>query len=171
LNKKKFILLKNNKMNFDTLLNFWFDKGKSFNKKWFDKSIDTYIIDNFMDLYNTVCNSDVNDLKKTEELCFGSIIVLDQLTRNIHRGTDKIYENDMKALELSNYYMRNYIKSDIELQYLIFILFPYRHYRKVESLNYVLSVLDEYKKLHFDYDKILMDKFYNKTLEEIKKIE
>jgi uncharacterized protein (DUF924 family) len=158
-------------MNFDNLINFWFDKGKYYNKKWFDKSIDTYIINNFMDLYNKVCNFDINELKLNEKTCFGSIIVFDQLTRNIHRGTDRIYENDIKALELANYYMKNYIKGDIELQYLIFILFPYRHNRKIESLKYVISVLDEYIEINNEYDKILMFSFYNRTLIEIKKIE
>lgn len=155
----------------DKLISFWFDKGDCFNKKWFDKSIDEYINIHFKDLFFEINKCDINDLKITEKLCFGSILIFDQLTRHIYRGTDNIYENDMKALELSNYYMINYIKNDIKLSKLIFILFPYRHHKKVESLKYVIMILDEYKKIHNDYDRILMDKFYNKTIEELKKLE
>jgi uncharacterized protein (DUF924 family) len=152
----------------NNLILYWFDKGDCFNKKWFDKSIDEYININFKNLFFEINKCDINDLKKTEELCFGSILIFDQLSRHIYRGTSKIYENDNKALELSNYYMINYIKSDIKLSKLVFILFPYRHNRSKESLEYVKLVLDEYKLLNTDYDMNLMNKFYNKTLDELK---
>jgi uncharacterized protein (DUF924 family) len=155
----------------DKLISFWFDKGDCFNKKWFNKSIDEYINIHFKNLFFEINKCDINDLKKTEELCFGSILIFDQLTRHIYRGTNNIYKNDIKALELSNYYMKTYIKRDIKLSKLIFILFPYRHNREVESLKYVIMILEEYKQLHKDYDNILMEKFYKKTLEELKKIE
>ena len=154
----------------NNLISFWFDKGDCFNKKWVDKSIDNYIEVHFKELFFEINKCDINDLKKTEELCFGSILIFDQITRHIYRGTERIRENDIKAIELSEYYMMNYISIDIKLSKLVFILFPYRHNRSKESIEYVKLVLDEYKKLHNNYDEILMTKFYNMTLKELKNI-
>ena len=72
------------------LLNFWFPDNK-FQKFWFSNKYDEFIKYNYEGLINyTKLNITYNN---PDEL-LSIIILFDQFTRNIYRGTNRMYENE-----------------------------------------------------------------------------
>jgi len=79
------------------VLGFWFDKlGR---KQWFvrDEAIDAECRDRFAPLIDEINSRPVEDAVSSPNHALASIIVLDQFTRNIHRGTPRAFAYDELA--------------------------------------------------------------------------
>ena len=142
------------------ILEFWFP-NKEFNKFWFDKSKDRFIIQNFKDRLVKLEKNDIFGLFASNEVILQNIILLDQFSRSIYRDNpEKIKENDIKALQLSEYFFENRDWKNIELNHIIFYLMPYRHTFKKEYYHRIFEILNYFKK---ENNSKLFEKFYNVT--------
>jgi len=87
-------------MYFD-VLNFWFnDIDKS---KWWIKDIefDQFIKEKFLDIFVAASNCELYQWRQTAKGRLAEIIVLDQFSRNIFRGTARSFAADPLALALA----------------------------------------------------------------------
>ena len=83
------------------VLRFWFDEvGKD---RWFtkDDALDKEIARRFDEPRKSVLASDAAGWRGGVETITAAILLLDQFSRNIHRGSAKAFEADPLALELA----------------------------------------------------------------------
>jgi uncharacterized protein (DUF924 family) len=94
----------------DDVLSFWLgDPAKDHDtfmqkiRRWFgtDKALDAEIRSRFGDAVQKARDGALDDWAKTPRGRLALIILLDQFTRNLHRGTPRSYENDARALVLA----------------------------------------------------------------------
>jgi tRNA(Ile)-lysidine synthetase-like protein len=99
---------------------------------------------------------------ETNESVLSSIIVLDQFSRSIYRGTSDIYKNDERAFSLAKRLIDCGYDLEIPLSYRIFIMMPYRHQKDSDLLDFILKKLEDYK--NELGDSPLLKRFRNATL-------
>jgi len=146
----------------DDIIPFWFPNDK-FQKFWFDKSVDEYIIDKYTNILKNKenINIDISKLDITELLQY--IILFDQFSRHIYRNSNP-EKNDNIALELSNYFINNYDYKKIKFNYLVFYLMPLRHSNNINKYKIIIQILEDIK-LSLDNNFIeLYNKFYKTTI-------
>ena len=81
----------------DALLEFWFAQPK---EKLFkaDPEFDEELRRRFGSLHEAAAIGALDDWRESPRGCLALIILLDQLTRNFHRGSPQSYDNDARAL-------------------------------------------------------------------------
>lgn len=148
------------------ILEFWFPNNE-FNKFWFDKSKDEFIILNFKDRLIKLENSRIN-FNLSDKVILENIILLDQFSRSIYRNNlTKVKENDIKALALTEYFFENRDWKNIKFNHIIFYLMPYRHTFNKEYYNKTFEILNYFKK---ENNSKLFEKFYSVTLKIYKSL-
>ena len=166
-------------MDYEEIINYWFDNNKyvdSYRKLWFevDEFNDKYIRDNFKKLLEIAENRGLEEWKSKEKSLLALIILLDQFSRNIYRGSSDMYKNDEYAVELSNEFIKKYNFFELPLTHQIFILMPYRHSENLQNQEFVLDMIQKLEKQYEnsnDATKELLKKFKNASLISYKKIE
>lgn len=84
----------------EDILNFWFsDEVKP---KWFvkDSDFDNEIKEKFLSLYEQAVAGKLDSWSETANGALALVILLDQFSRNLHRGSPKSYAADAKAAGL-----------------------------------------------------------------------
>lgn len=83
------------------VLNFWFNELTP--KDWYsgDASVDTKISDRFVELHIRVAANEYWRSRTSSDGFLAEVIVLDQFSRNMFRGTPKAFAYDGQALLLS----------------------------------------------------------------------
>lgn len=152
------------------ILKFWFPNNE-YQEKWFDGSVDHYILENYSDILKDASDGKYDSWIKHMYERIALIIVLDQFTRNIYRGTEKIRDNDKKALEISKQILENNEDVLYPISLRIFILLPYRHARKTNLLDYVMKKINEYSKEELSRSDItILKRFKNATISDYSKV-
>ncbi len=132
------------------ILKFWFGEDyqswpdKTISKNWFMGGVDfdTAIADNFLGLIETLLTEEL-EYPTTSERLLASILLLDQFTRNIFRGTAKAFSGDDKALELAKFALKqNYYKS-IPAHQKIFLTMPYEHSENIAEQLTCLQLFED----------------------------
>ena len=83
------------------VLRFWFDElGR---KAWFvkDAAIDAQIRDRFAPLIDQLAAQPVDEAVTSADRALATVIVLDQFTRNVFRGTARAFATDALALDIA----------------------------------------------------------------------
>ncbi|WP_448503110.1 DUF924 family protein [Sphingomonas sp.] len=83
------------------VLAFWFDEVSAEQRFVRDEALDARIAERFGDLRDDVYRSRAVAWRTTPDATFAAIILLDQFSRNIHRGTERAFEADPLALALA----------------------------------------------------------------------
>ncbi len=142
------------------ILNFWFegitdetpiDKNGNPFKKWFakDTKFDAEIHARFADDLVRAQNGHYRSWDKTSDGRLALVILFDQFSRNLHRGTPKMFENDPYALNLSLRSIKEGMDKQLFLIYRIFLYMPLMHSEEREdqeiSLKYFAGLINESK--------------------------
>jgi len=146
-------------MSYTKILDFWFPNTE-YQSFWFDKSVDKYICDNYLEILNNIENPDSELYQEWNKKLLGKlaiIIVLDQFTRNIYRDSEYKYKNDKSALNLALDMINKKLDIILPLNYRVFILMPLRHTKSSDMLDIVVRKIKQYQE-EFKNNKIL-DKF------------
>ncbi len=130
------------------ILDYWFPND-DYNEFWFDTTPDEHIKITFSCYYS---HRELNTFFDTNDGKLALIILYDQMTRNIHRGTDRMYENDGKALAIAKDLVC--LDKEFALNRRIFILMPFRHSLISDNLDFVMTKISEYES-EFENNKIL----------------
>jgi len=116
------------------VLKFWFQETDSKNlklamKRWFepDAKFDNEIKSKFSDLIEDALNGKTDDWSATIDGSLASVIVYDQFTRNIHRGSAASYTGDRRALAISKNIISLGHDKNLPLLQRLFLYLPFMH--------------------------------------------
>ena len=116
------------------VLSFWFgepgdadfdDKGEW----WFkaDAELDAEIGRKFMDPYRQAASGELDHLRETPDGCLALIILLDQFSRNLFRGSAEAFAADAKARELADYAISQGYDREFSRNRKLFTYLPFEH--------------------------------------------
>jgi len=85
----------------ETVLKFWFEQATP--EQWFNKdaAFDTAIRECFLLLHEALVSRPDNELLPDARTALAAVIVLDQMSRNMFRGTARAFAADPQALRLA----------------------------------------------------------------------
>lgn len=116
------------------VLSFWFgepgdadfdDRGQW----WFkaDAELDAEIGRKFMDAYRQAAAGGLDRLRETPDGCLALIVLLDQFSRNLFRGSAEAFAADAKARELAGYAISRGYDRDFSRNRKLFTYLPFEH--------------------------------------------
>lgn len=109
------------------ILDFWFNEITP--KQWWavDSAFDTLITERFGQTLNHAIANELVDWRHTAEGRLAEIIVLDQFSRNIYRGSPQAFAQDPQALTLAKEAVHQGALDTLGAQQRAFLLMPYMH--------------------------------------------
>ena len=112
---------------YTSILQFWFQEITPAQMWKVDPAFDRLIADRFGDIHEQATRAELFTWRATPHGRLAEIIVLDQFSRNIHRGTRRAFEADNLALALAQEAVSR--KTDDELTQVerVFLYMPYMH--------------------------------------------
>jgi uncharacterized protein (DUF924 family) len=116
------------------VLDFWFlapdnpAHGQS-RAEWFrkDDAFDAQIRERFGALIDTAINGGLRDWAATPRGALAQILLLDQFTRNVYRGTPRAFAGDAQALELAIALTQDGQDQQLEPTLRAFVYMPFEH--------------------------------------------
>jgi uncharacterized protein (DUF924 family) len=128
----------------DEVIAFWREAGPD---RWFakDESFDQACRDRFMATYEAAARGDLNEWELSPEGALAVVLILDQLPRNMFRGTRKVYRTDPAALMAADRAIErgNDRKVDATLRRFFYLPFMHseelRHQERSITLNEALD--------------------------------
>jgi uncharacterized protein (DUF924 family) len=110
----------------DDVLEFWFRELRP--EHWFakDDALDAKIRERFGALHEAVATEQV-EMPLTPRGVLAAIIVLDQFSRNLHRGSSRAFAQDAKALELARRAIEMGLDRELTPMERKFIYMPFMH--------------------------------------------
>ncbi|PSB04461.1 DUF924 family protein [Merismopedia glauca] len=118
----------------DKILDFWFGTPSSndygmFRPIWFEVNpeLDREISDRFLTDHQAAANGNLDTWKTTPLGCLALILLLDQIPRNIYRGTPQAFATDSQALNLTKYALANGFDTQLLPIQRWFIYLPLEH--------------------------------------------
>lgn len=123
-------------MNPETVLSFWFgdfaDSPEALGKRiafWFGKSdaTDALIRERFGSALEAASCGELDRLADTARGRLALLILLDQFSRNVHRGTPQAFENDPRALALALDGIDKGLDRELHLVERVFFYLPLEH--------------------------------------------
>ena len=98
-----------------------------------DRALDRHIADRFGKVRDQVLRTKAVGWRDNPETLAAAIILLDQFSRNIHRGSAKAFEADGLALELCKLALAKGWVDKLPMPLPSFILMPLQHSEKMED--------------------------------------
>lgn len=128
------------------LLDFWFgdpsDAGalEQRNELWFSSSVerDRTLRERFGSLHERAARGDLGSWMSRPRTALALVLLLDQLTRNLHRGTSAAFSNDARALACSRESIARDFDSSLHVPERVFLYMPFQH--SEDLANQVRSV-------------------------------
>ncbi len=123
-----------------TVLSFWFDQDVvrgycEYRPIWFetiDLNFDQEIRERFSEPYVQAIDGRYASLADTELGALALIIMLDQFSRNMFRGSPQRYSQDVKALEIANHAIAQNFDKQLPLLYRCYLYMPFQHSEDLE---------------------------------------
>jgi len=111
----------------DEILRFWFDDID--HSRWFkkDPDFDRELEQRFGHLLEQARNNQLDEWSDTPHGCLALIVLLDQFSRNIHRGTPRAFAADSKALQLTLRGIGERFDEELSLEQRSVFFLPLRH--------------------------------------------
>lgn len=109
------------------VLRFWFDELKP--AQWWevDAAVDETIRNRFSALHAAAAAGELHEWRATADGRLAEIIVLDQFSRNIHRGTPGAFASDGIALVLAQEAVAAGVDQTLPVERVAFLYLPYMH--------------------------------------------
>ncbi|MEM6253646.1 MAG: DUF924 family protein [Cyanobacteria bacterium P01_D01_bin.156] len=128
------------------VLDFWFGSpAGDYRKEWFrkDPDFDTQIKEQFLDLYWAMVASSPESWWSTAKSSLARIIVLDQFSRNMFRGTPQSFATDSLALATAKVMLqKGYDAACLPVEK-FFIYLPFEHSENMENQNRSVELFEQ----------------------------
>ncbi|MDO4231703.1 MAG: DUF924 family protein [Lautropia sp.] len=108
-------------------LRFWFEETSPKQRFAKDPEFDALIRERFGELHAHAVAGDLADWRNTPEGRLAEIIILDQFSRNMYRGTPAAFAQDDMALTLAQEAVRVGADKALTPQQRVFLYMPYMH--------------------------------------------
>jgi len=146
-----------------SVLSFWFHEITP--AQWWkvDSDFDRLILERFGDLHRRAAQAELFEWRLTPRGRLAEVIVLDQFSRNIHRGDRRAFESDALALALAQEAVA--AKADLSLpeQERVFLYMPYMHSESPLIHDAAVRLFQEHApKSNYDFElrhKAIIDRF------------
>jgi uncharacterized protein (DUF924 family) len=109
------------------VLNFWFKEIDPKRQFTSDPQFDQLIRERFLKTWQAIQNKETESWRSTPEGRLAEIIVLDQFSRNMFRGTAEAFLADGLALELAKQAVQVGADQKLSVQQKPFLYMPYMH--------------------------------------------
>ena len=111
---------------------------------WYDggASVDDEIRSRFGALVSRACKGTLSDWQATANGALALIVLLDQFTRNIYRGTPAAYSGDPFAFEIVNRAIDRNIDQELHPVARIWLYHPFHHAEDVEEQHKGIALLN-----------------------------
>lgn len=111
----------------EKILNYWFHEVPQ--EKWFDgdDAFDQELTERFADLLVKATHGELAAWRTTIQGRLAEIIVLDQFSRNIYRGTAKAFTSDSMALALAQEAIKQPTLDELSTAEKGFLYLPFMH--------------------------------------------
>lgn len=114
------------------VLELWF--GELTPAQWFGKSDETdRRCRDFIATHDAVAAADNDSLIGDADTALAAVIALDQLPRNIFRGTPRAFGTDGKALELAALAVERGLDAGMAREGRLFLYLPFEHSERIED--------------------------------------
>lgn len=115
------------------ILSFWFQEAGA--KMWFQggPTFDAQVRDRLADLYEHAASGAFDGWCDAPEGCLALCILLDQVPRNIFRGSARAFATDAKALEIAKSVVARGYDSGMTEDQRLFIYLPFEHSENLED--------------------------------------
>src|SRR5215470_7031088 len=91
----------------EAILDFWFGDGSDpeRERRWFESNpaFDQACRSGFLSDYERAAAGELDDWRESASSALALILLLDQFSRNMFRGTPRAFARDSKALTVANY--------------------------------------------------------------------
>lgn len=110
----------------EDVLAFWFRELKP--EAWFDRNdaVDALIRERFGEIHEQLSRASL-DVPQTPRGFLAAVIVLDQFSRNLYRGSPFAYANDERALALAADAIERGFDTELEVRERPFLYMPFMH--------------------------------------------
>lgn len=162
------------------ILQFWFGNRKSGepvteerSRFWFkgESSTDAEIKQKFSGLLQNVRAGKLKEWEETPEGCLALILVLDQFSRSINRGTPEAFSNDQAALRLCLRGIDRGWDRQFDAPERVFFYFPMVHAEDLQvqkkGLEFFIRLAQDVSEAHWDF----IDEVLNQAIEHHEVIE
>ena len=125
------------------VLDFWESIGS---RGWWMKNdeVDTQIHEKFGQLHRQACAGELDDWQETPDGALALIIVLDQFSRNMFRGSPKTFTQDAKALKLAKDAISNGFDKQANETLRFFFYLPFEHSENIKDQERSLELFEAY---------------------------
>jgi uncharacterized protein (DUF924 family) len=117
----------------EDVLRFWFDELSR--KQWFarDEALDEQIRSRFLATHRMVAAAPDEGVLSDARIALAAVIVLDQFSRNLFRGTPAAFQSDAKALALAKAIMAKGFADSFGPEERLFLYLPFEHHEDTAS--------------------------------------
>ena len=112
------------------VISFWREAGP---EKWFakDEAFDRAVTTRFGALHAQAADGGRDEWTRSAERALALLLLLDQFSRNIHRGTPRAFAQDEKAREIARNALRSGLDRQAEEPLRQFFYLPFMHSEKI----------------------------------------
>ena len=124
------------------VLRFWFAELEP--RQWWgkDPELDREIEERFGSVHRKACRKGLAAWRKGARGRLAEVIVLDQFSRNIHRGRPEAFGQDKLALALAEEAVRQGLDQALEMQERAFLYMPFMHSESRETHRTAFSLFE-----------------------------
>jgi len=117
----------------DEVLRFWFTELSR--QQWFasDATLDEQIRSRFLEVYRMVAAALEDTLLADAKTALAAVIVLEQFSRNMFRGTAGAFANDVKALAIAQKAIAKGFADALSSDEQVFLYLPFEHQENVDA--------------------------------------
>jgi uncharacterized protein (DUF924 family) len=129
------------------ILDFWFVETQP--QQWFqvNEDFDKQVIDRFSEPYDMATRGEFDEWQKDADGALALVVLLDQMPRNMFRGTPRAFETDKKALIVSKYAISKGLDQVLNVQKRRFLYLPFEH---SENMNDQRRSVELFEKIQDD---------------------
>ncbi|OGT53437.1 MAG: hypothetical protein A3E84_02815 [Gammaproteobacteria bacterium RIFCSPHIGHO2_12_FULL_42_13] len=153
---------------YDEVLKFWFGRVEETivptehrARIWFgeDEETDQEIKQKFTGLLESAIQGECNDWRISPRGQLGLIILFDQFSRHVYRGSDKAFSQDEQALDICHQGMKAGADHGLSLIERVFYYFPLLHSEKISDQERSLQAYRTLIDLAFSETRVIFDSF------------
>lgn len=114
------------------IVSYWMEAGET---RWFtkDAAFDGALSVRFGEALKQARNGEFDDWAETPEGALGLVLLLDQVSRNIHRGSPLAFAADAKALALAKRAVAAGFHTAMPAPHAMWLIMPFEHSEQIDD--------------------------------------
>ena len=127
----------------DSVIEFWFEQIDSSQHFQEDRAFDQLVRDRFGALHRSASHGELYSWREQPSGALAEVIVLDQFSRNLFRGSAEAFSCDSMALVLAQEALRRNLDKTMEVRHRCFLYMPFMHSESRQIHKLALALFDQ----------------------------